>query len=147
MCFLHSHPTSHSTRLGQREHVSVGWEESRVRTEEFRRISVFVGLFWVVGFKKEALTCELQRATQLAVCWSQQRQAGVFGVGVLQTLHQRNGCVLHKLHQQLERNNTVMQQGPAPSRFPSGPAMATNYLWLGVKLIRKHGSPFAEPAD
>lgn len=48
-------------------------------------------------------TCELQRAAQRALSRSQQRQTGVFGVRVLQTLHQRDGGVLHKLHQQLRR--------------------------------------------
>lgn len=48
-----------------------------------------------------ALTCELQRAAQRAVSWGQQRQAGVFGVRILQTLHQGDGRVLDKLHQQL----------------------------------------------
>lgn len=47
------------------------------------------------------LTCELEGAAQRALGWSQQRQAGVFGLRVLQTLHQRDGRVLHKLHQQL----------------------------------------------
>lgn len=49
----------------------------------------------------ELLTCELQRAAQRALSRSQQGQTGVFGVRVLQTLHQRDGRVLHKLHQQL----------------------------------------------
>lgn len=50
---------------------------------------------------REQLTCELQRAAQRALGRSQQGQTGVFGVRVLQTLHQRDGRVLHKLHQQL----------------------------------------------
>ena len=33
------------------------------------------------------LTCELQRSAQRALRWREQRQAGVFGLGVLQTLH------------------------------------------------------------
>lgn len=50
----------------------------------------------------ELLTCELQRAAQRALSRSQQGQAGVLvRVRVLQTLHQRDGRVLHKLHQQL----------------------------------------------
>lgn len=61
------------------------------------------------GFSNQLLTCELQRATQRAVRRSQQRQAGVFGIRVLQTLHQWDGCVLDKLHQQLERKDIVRQ--------------------------------------
>lgn len=50
---------------------------------------------------EHVLTCELQRGAQGALSRGQQRQAAVFGLRVLQTLHQWDGRVLHKLHQQL----------------------------------------------
>lgn len=93
------------------------------------------------------LTCELQRAAQRAVCWRQQGEAGVFAIRVLQTLHQRDGCVLYKLHQQLKRINIVIQQRAGNELLYLLLVVETHYLWLGVKLIRKHGSPFAEPVE
>lgn len=65
-------------------------------------------VFECVGGDKgsvHVLTCELQRAAQRAVSWGQQRQAGVFRVWILQTLHQGDGRVLDKLHQQLWRES------------------------------------------
>lgn len=103
------------------------------------------------------LTCELQRAAQRPLSWSQQRQA-MFGLLVLQTLHQRDGRVLHKLHQQLRRDTERTLQleysacclmyslSDSPFKMEHR-KQRSHYLWLGVKLIRKHGSPCVEPVE
>lgn len=53
------------------------------------------------------VTCELQVATQRAADRRQQRQAGMFGLGILQILDQWDGRVLDKLHQQLRRGHNL----------------------------------------
>lgn len=102
---------------------------------------------------EQLLTCELQWAAQRALSWSQQRQAHVFGLGVLQTLHQGDGRVLDKLHQQLEgkstdrdrcQDQTQVSLSAKPEQSGTTEERVT-YLWFGVKLIRKHGSPCVKP--
>lgn len=49
------------------------------------------------------LTCQGQLCAQGAICRGLQGKAGVFGIRVLQTLPQRDGSVLDKLNQQLQK--------------------------------------------
>ncbi len=90
--------------------------------------------------REHPLTCELQRAAQRALSWSQQRQAGVFGVRVLQALHQRDGCVLHKLHQQLrgekKKRSPSMKTSTVRIWFKSQPSPLPKQWRWGFEMTR-----------
>lgn len=85
----------------------------------------------------------------------------MFGLRILQTLHQGDGRVLHKLHQQLRGEiNSECHHVKLISYYFYVPFHPYNvalkikhenvlrlaYLWFGVKLIRKHESPCVESA-
>ena len=109
--------------------------------------SAVITTWCVLGLWWTGTTCELQRAAQGALSRGQQRQAGVFGLRVLQTLDQGDGRVLDKLHQQLmgrreePQHKNKHSQGCEPMSY----SQSHNRLPLVWSQAHQKASPCVEP--